>query len=171
MFGLFFKCLVVDNFQTTLPIRGGGRVILDIWDTAGQEDLESIRILSYPNTKVTMFCYSCVSLASLQNIEHLWLKETDKVIPDTPFVLVGTKLDLATEFPDKAVASEVGERLCENHNGYEHIQCSSKSFSAKNDSNVKLAFSLAVSCYLNRLQEIAIGRRKTCREKCCCTLL
>lgn len=159
----------MENFQTTLPINGGGSVVLDIWDTAGQEDLGSIRQLSYPGTNVTIFCYSCVSSGSLENIASLWLKETAQINPGTPFVLVGTKQDLAIQFPDKAVGSAQGEDFIKRHNGYEHVQCSAKNYTVHNDANVKLAFSIAVSCHLNKLQEDRIKPTGGCA--CCCTVL
>ena len=52
---------VVDNYQTVLKLgRNGERILnLDVWDTAGQEDFENIRQLSYSKTHgIALFSYS-----------------------------------------------------------------------------------------------------------------
>jgi small GTP-binding protein len=43
-------------------------VALHIWDTAGQEDYDRLRPLSYPNTSVFLVCYSVVNPVSFDNI-------------------------------------------------------------------------------------------------------
>lgn len=41
-------------------------------DTAGQEDYDRLRPLSYPQTDVFLLCYSVASPASLANIKPKW---------------------------------------------------------------------------------------------------
>ena len=47
---------VFDNYQTTVNVNGM-KVGLVLWDTAGQEDYNRLRPLSYPNTDVFLLCY------------------------------------------------------------------------------------------------------------------
>merc|ERR1712224_711449 len=65
-----------------------------LWDTAGQEDYDRLRPLSYPNTDVFIVCYSIISPTSLENVGNKWLPEIRHHCPNSPFLLVGTKSDL-----------------------------------------------------------------------------
>lgn len=75
-------------------IVDGKTVNLGLWDTAGQEDYDRLRPLSYPQTDVFMLCYSIISPASFENIRTKWHPEIRHHAPTTPFILVGTKIDL-----------------------------------------------------------------------------
>jgi hypothetical protein len=47
----------------------GKTVSLGLWDTAGQEDYDRLRPLSYPQTDVFLVCFSIVSPTSFQNVK------------------------------------------------------------------------------------------------------
>ena len=51
-----------DNYAVTVMI-GGEPYTLGLFDTAGQEDYDRLRPLSYPQTDVFLVCYSVVSPA------------------------------------------------------------------------------------------------------------
>lgn len=51
------------------------QVELALWDTAGQEDYDRLRPLSYPDTDVILMCFSVDSPDSLENIPEKWTPE------------------------------------------------------------------------------------------------
>ena len=81
-------------FQNYFLQTATGSVQLQIWDTAGQEELENIRTLSYANTSVFLLCFSVVDKASYDNIEQVWLPELAQFVQNPTILLVGTKTDL-----------------------------------------------------------------------------
>ncbi|XP_055640698.1 ras-like GTP-binding protein RhoL isoform X3 [Toxorhynchites rutilus septentrionalis] len=61
---------------------------LTLWDTAGQEDYERLRPLSYPNTDCFLICYSISSKTSFDNVLSKWYPEIRHFAPNVPIVLV-----------------------------------------------------------------------------------
>jgi small GTP-binding protein len=70
----------------------GKTISLGLWDTAGQEDYDRLRPLSYPQTDVFLICFSLVSPPSYENVRtkvrmlckllrHLLLNDELAVVP------------------------------------------------------------------------------------------
>ena len=68
----FFLC---SYFCFQVVTDDGRPVTLGLWDTAGQEDYDRLRPLSYPQTDVFLICFAVVSPASYDNINQRWLPE------------------------------------------------------------------------------------------------
>ncbi|SMQ56290.1 unnamed protein product [Zymoseptoria tritici ST99CH_1A5] len=69
-------------------------VELSLWDTAGQEEFDRLRSLSYDDTHAIMLCFSVDSPDSLENVESKWVGEIAENCPDVRLVLVALKCDL-----------------------------------------------------------------------------
>jgi len=83
---------VFDNYSATVSHKGRS-ISVGLWDTAGQEDYDRLRPLSYPGTDVFLVCFSVVSPASFEN-RRRWVAEIAHHCPGVPFVYVATKTDL-----------------------------------------------------------------------------
>ena len=70
---------------------------LALWDTAGQEDYDRLRPLSYPDTHVILMCFAVDSPDSLENIPEKWNPEVRHFCPNVPIILVGNKKDLRND--------------------------------------------------------------------------
>ena len=84
---------VFDNYAANV-MANGEPIQINLWDTAGQEDYDRLRPLSYPMTDVFLMVYSVTNPSSFENIKAKWYPEVSHHCPGTPVVLVGNKTDL-----------------------------------------------------------------------------
>ncbi|KAI9796060.1 MAG: Rho GTPase [Candelina submexicana] len=70
---------------------------LSLWDTAGQEEFDRLRSLSYDDTHAILLCFSVDSKDSLENIESKWVGEIAENCQGVKLVLVALKCDLRSE--------------------------------------------------------------------------
>ncbi|KAI5795640.1 P-loop containing nucleoside triphosphate hydrolase protein [Geopyxis carbonaria] len=86
---------VFENYISHQTHKGSGKTVeLALWDTAGQEEYDRLRPLSYPETDVLFVCFAIDSPHSLDNVLDKWYPEVLHFCPQTPLVLVGLKSDL-----------------------------------------------------------------------------
>jgi len=87
---------VFDNYSAN--VRVDGTVVhLGLWDTAGQDDYDRLRPLSYPQTNVFLVCFSVISRSSFDHVASKWKPELAHHVPLAPIVLVGCKADLRAD--------------------------------------------------------------------------
>lgn len=73
---------------------------LSLWDTAGQEEFDRLRSLSYDDTHAIMLCFSVDSKDSLENVETKWVGEIAENCQGVKLVLVAMKCDLREQGED-----------------------------------------------------------------------
>jgi len=123
---------VFDNYNANAIVEGNP-VNLGLWDTAGSEEYDTLRPLSYPGTDVFLICFSLFSPDSFHNVEKKWFKEITEHAPEVPILLVGTKLDLRTkqeaiqslkENNQEPITTSQGEALAKKIGAKKYLECS-----------------------------------------------
>jgi small GTP-binding protein len=115
---------VFDNYAVN--VLADGKVYnVSMWDTAGQEDYDKIRPLSYPQSDVFLVCYSIINPASFANIKSKWMPELFQHAPETPKILVGLKNDMRGDsLIKKFVDESEADKLAKENNFVGHYLCS-----------------------------------------------
>jgi len=121
---------VFDNYSANIMLDGKP-VNLGLWDTAGQEDYDRLRPLSYPQTDVFLICFSLVSQPSYENVKAKWYPEVRQHCPGAPIILVGTKLDMREDSngieklkDKKAITYPQGLAMAREIGAVKYIECS-----------------------------------------------
>lgn len=122
----------VRTLLTSLRI-GDEPYTLGLFDTAGQEDYDRLRPLSYPQTDVFLVCFSVTSPASFENVREKWFPEVHHHCPGVPCLIVGTQTDLRDD-PQvreklskqkmQPVRREDGERMAKELGAVKYVECS-----------------------------------------------
>lgn len=124
---------VFDNMTLNM-VDEGQAMAFDIWDTAGGEDYDRLRPLSYPGTNVFLIAYSVVNPDSYNRIADKWIPEVTHHMPNVPIIIVGTKIDLRTnqdaldrlyERGQMPLVPEDGESLAKRVKAAAYLECSS----------------------------------------------
>lgn len=153
---------VFENYVTL--VNFDNKVVeLALWDTAGQEEYDRLRPLSYPESNVILIVFSVDFPTSLANVQDKWYPEVAHFCEGTPFILVATKTDLRKDEQTRSllraqglvpVTSEQGATVAKEI-GAKYAECS-----AKNGVGVQEVFQLA-------LKESMKGRWGKMRNKGC----
>lgn len=77
-----------------------------MWDTAGQEEFDRLRSLSYDDTHAIMLCFAVDSKDSLENVESKWVGEIAENCHGVKLVLVALKCDLREQGEEDEEAAE-----------------------------------------------------------------
>lgn len=149
---------------------GEGKLILHIWDTAGQEIYRSVTRSYYRNSSCALIVYDITSKPSFESVES-WLQDVKSSTPDyCKIYLVGNKLDLES---NRAISEEEAKKFADENN-IKYFETS-----AATGQNVTQLFiegaSDAVSpnesdnnsSKLEKLENIEPGKEKRSSSNCC----
>ena len=101
---------LTDNY--TCHVCADGKIVaLQLWDTAGQEEYDRLRPLSYHSTDVFIVAFSLINKHSLSNTSQKWLPELKAYCPNAKLVLVGNKSDLADSPSTRAKLAARGQEI------------------------------------------------------------
>ncbi|KIY44689.1 hypothetical protein FISHEDRAFT_50819 [Fistulina hepatica ATCC 64428] len=137
---------VFENYVTQVHFEGK-KIELALWDTAGQEEYDRLRPLSYPESDVILIVFSIDFPTSLANVQDKWFPEVAHFCEGTPLLLVATKTDLRRDEQTKKmlaaqgqvpVTPEQGSAVAKSI-GAKYVECS-----AKTGNGVQEVFNLAL---------------------------
>lgn len=135
-------------------------VDLSLWDTAGQEDYDRLRPLSYPDSDVVLMCYAINDRRSFEEIRSKWNPEVEHFCEGVPKILVALKSDLRSvmaatpEERARYVTVEEGQALADTIGATAFIECSSRT-----KDNVGLVFQKALDSIFENERRIKKMRR------------
>lgn len=167
-----YEPTVFENYVHDIFIDGKA-VELSLWDTAGQEEFDRLRSLSYSDTHCIMLCFSIDSPDSLENVQSKWVGEITDHCQGVKLVLVALKCDLrsnedtdldnspqnhedeasnpynanpynTTNHNKRLISYDEGLAVAKKVGALRYLECS-----AKKNRGVNEAFSEAARCALN----------------------
>ncbi|XP_075754753.1 rho-related GTP-binding protein RhoF isoform X3 [Pelodiscus sinensis] len=157
---------VFEKYTTSITV-GNKEVILNLYDTAGQEDYDRLRPLSYQNTNLVLICYDVMNPTSYDNVLIKWYPEVSHFCRGVPLILIGCKTDLRKdkEYLRKLRSSQQepitynqGEATCQQIKGEAYLECS-----AKYRENVEDVFKEATNIALSAMKK---AKRRKKRKRC-----
>ncbi|KAL1453294.1 hypothetical protein WDU94_007447 [Cyamophila willieti] len=126
---------IFDSYNASVMVDSKP-ISLGLWDTAGQEEYDRLRPLSYPQTDVFLICFSVVAPASYRNVQCKWYPEVSHHCPNVPIILVGTKIDLREDkemigklqkMRQNPISYNQGAALAKEIGAVKYIECSALS--------------------------------------------
>lgn len=124
---------IFENYVAEIRLDGKP-VQLALWDTAGQEEYERLRPLSYSKSHIILIAFSIDTPDSLENCTVKWADEVRSICgSNIPVMLVGCKKDLRDEAEATGqpldernwVTRERGQQVCNEIGARCYRECSS----------------------------------------------
>jgi len=173
-FPLEYIPTVFDNYSACVLVDGKA-FSLALWDTAGQEEYDQLRPLSYPMTDIFLLVFSVISRNSLANVKSKWFPEVEHYAPGVPFLLVGSKADLRfdreiclrlAESGSSPISYQEAKSSGEEIGAEGYVECS-----ALNGQGVKEVFDRAIVSVLRKRGGPSKGKSESKKKKDACLLL
>ncbi|CAF1071836.1 unnamed protein product [Rotaria sordida] len=125
---------IFDTYATTIQIDDK-RITLALFDTAGQENYDILRPLSYNDTNIVLICFSVNHPISARNIIQKWNPEVRHYCRSCPVILVACKIDLRTDSQtianlkqtdEKPITTDIGRQIATQIKANAYMECSAK---------------------------------------------
>eukprot|EP00056_Hartaetosiga_gracilis_P006033 m.92355 g.92355 ORF g.92355 m.92355 type:complete len:225 (-) comp12356_c0_seq14:1268-1942(-) len=152
------KTIGVDFLEKKLSVDGE-ELRLMIWDTAGQEEFDSLTKTYYRDAEACVVAFSTIDRASFENVES-WIKKVEDEVGRIPMVLIQNKVDLLDQ---AEMTKEEAEGLADK------IQLKFFRTSVLEDHNIDQVFQYLGELYVQRLrsreQQEAVAQQQQSQEK------
>ncbi|NXP47431.1 RHOF protein, partial [Heliornis fulica] len=151
----------------TASLQAGGKLVkIHLWDTAGQEDYDRLRPLSYSDANVVLICFDVTSPNSYDNVLTKWYPEVNHFCKGVPVLLVGCKIDLRQDQDTlrrlreghlENVTRQQAKAMARQIRARSYMECS-----ARYQENVKAIFAEACRAALGAARQHRRRRRRGC---------
>ena len=112
-----------EYYDITIKLKNNKKILLQTWDTCGQESYKSIANIFYKRVKLAILVYSIDNKSSFEGL-NFWLNEIrSKSQEDVKLILVGNKSDLDSE---REVSYEDGKSFYESQKFDYFLEASAK---------------------------------------------
>jgi len=78
-----------NKIEWSLKAESGEEIMIDMWDTSGQEGFAMLRKISIEGTELFLLGYSMASQASLENLQEQWYKEVVEYDSHPWIIMIG----------------------------------------------------------------------------------
>ena len=162
----------IDTYNAVVHVDGQP-LTLELCDTPGQDDFDTLRPLVYPNTDVFLLCFSVALPSSFHNVREKWIPELRAHCGKVPVVLVGTQSDLREDAKTLVQLRHTKEQPVQEHEARKlaqslgcemYVECSSLT-----QRNLKDVFDSAIVAGISSRN--TRERKKNKKKKKICTIL
>ena len=157
------------------------KIVLDIWDTAGQEKFRSMGRHFYKNSNIVVIVYDITKKESFDDIKTFWYDNIKENAEEYKVIgIVGNKYDLFDKEGVEIIDDNVVKEFVDKIKSDEDSNIISMNVSALNGYNIKMLFNDLVKQYLEKEFNILIqnnilekgntvnlGKNKEKKNKCC----
>ena len=175
------KSTVGANYSKYEIYLDNKKIILDIWDTAGQEKFRSMGRHFYKNSNIVVIVYDITKKESFDDIKTFWYDNIKENAEKYKVIgIVGNKYDLFDKEGVEIIDDNVVKEFVDKIKSDEDSKIISMNVSALNGYNIKMLFNDLVKQYLEKEFNILIqnnilekgntvnlGKNKGKKNKCC----
>ena len=157
------------------------KIVLDIWDTAGQEKFRSMGRHFYQNSNIIVIVFDITKKETFDNIKNFWYNDIKEKADKYKVIgIVGNKYDLFDKEGEDIIEDNIVKEFVDQIKNDKDSKVVNMNVSALQGYNIKLLFSELVKQYLEnefniliqnnkseRGNSVKLGKQKKKKKKCC----